>query len=96
MASCFESQRAKGTNQQRQGQLISEFEEVVNGVWYIDVIGKLPRSGPFEYIRILLDGCSKLTILEPLGKLSSKVIVDKLNRIMCRKDSRIMQVCGNG
>lgn len=58
----------------------------MNGVWYIDTIGSLPRSNQgYKHCSIVVDEFSRKTYLEPLRNLSSQLVIDKLFKLMCRR-----------
>lgn len=63
---------------------MSRLAKTINGVWYTDIIDRLPKSGPFENILIIVDGCLKLAFLEPLSTLLSEAIINKLYKAIIR------------
>jgi hypothetical protein len=96
VTSCVPCQLAKRKNEVRQGLLESKVDAIVNGHWYVDTLGKLPRTSEgFSFALIVVDSCSKVVRLEPLKCLSSKVIVDKLYEIMCRRGFPYLISCDN-
>ena len=87
VTSCLKCQLSKRRNEARQGQLESKLSSIVNGHWFVDTIGRLPRSSQYgySYVLIIVDACSKVVTLEPMRNLNSKTIIDKLYKLMLRR-----------
>jgi hypothetical protein len=96
VTSCEKCQLAKRKNEPKQGLLESKLDQIVNGHWYLDIIGRLTRSrSGYSYVIIVVDSCSKLVTLEPLRKLSSVAIIQVLRKIMCRRGFPHLISCDN-
>ena len=96
VTSCVSCQLSKRKNEPVQGLLESKIDSIINGHWYIDVVGKLTRSRKgFAFALIIVDSASKMVTLEPMRNLSSKIIIEKLEKLMLRRGFPYLISCDN-
>lgn len=78
---CDVCQKTKEPKRKKIGTFYAPVVKAPNNTWYIDTMGRLPKSTFYEHVLVIVDAFSNFVFFEPLRVLSSKAICKCLERL---------------